>query len=59
MLKGEGVWLVVTNFLVSESFVLAAVHTGQVTDVPVNLQQDKGYSLFCNFLSMKGKVLYR
>ena len=34
------------------SFFLAAVHTGQVTDVPVNLQQDKGHSLFCNFLSV-------
>ena len=52
VLKGEEVWLVVTNFLVSESFVLAAVHIGQVTDVPVNLQQDKGYSLFCNSLSL-------
>ena len=31
LLKGEGVWLVVVNFLMPESFVLAAVHLGQVT----------------------------
>jgi len=42
-----GLWLVVPNFLVWESFVLAAVHIG-----PVNLQQDKCYSLCCNFLSL-------
>ena len=30
-LKGEGVWLVVANFLVPESFVLAAVLVGLVT----------------------------
>ena len=42
-------WLVGANFLVWESFVLAAVlRSGR--DVPVNLQQDKYYSLFCNFL---------
>ena len=30
-----------------------------VHDVPVNLQQDKCYSLFCNFIShVNGKVLY-
>ena len=48
--QGEGgVWLVGANFLVWESFVLAAVlRSGR--DVPVNLQQDKYYSLFCNFL---------
>ena len=28
--KGEGVWLIVAHFLVPESFVLAAVHVGQV-----------------------------
>ena len=52
ILKGEGMWLVVSKFLVSESFVLAAVHVGQVMNVPVNLQQDKCYSLFYNFLSL-------
>ena len=26
ILKGEGVWLVVANYLVQETFVLAAVH---------------------------------
>ena len=31
ILKGEGVWLVVANLLVRESFVLAAVHVGPVT----------------------------
>ena len=30
ILKGEEVWLFVANFLVPESFVLAAVHIGQV-----------------------------
>ena len=30
ILNGEGVWLVVADFLVLESFVLAAVHVGQV-----------------------------
>ena len=45
-------WLVVTNFLVSASFVLVAVHVGQGHDVPVNIQKDKCYSLFCNFLSL-------
>ena len=30
ILKGEGMWLVAANFLVSESFVLAAVHICQV-----------------------------
>ena len=40
-------WLVVANFLVLESFVLAAVHIGQV-----NHQQDRCYSLFCKFLSL-------
>ena len=31
ILKGEGVWLVAANFLVPESFVLAAVHVGPIT----------------------------
>ena len=31
LLKGEGMWLVIANFLVQESFVLAAVHVGLVT----------------------------
>ena len=30
-LKGEGMWPVVANLLVTESFVLAAVHIGQIT----------------------------
>lgn len=30
ILKGAGAWLVVASFLVSESFVLAAAHVGQV-----------------------------
>ena len=29
--KGERMWLVVGNFLLQESFVLAAVHVGVVT----------------------------
>jgi len=37
--------LVVANFLVSVSFVLAAVHQRLGYEVPVNLQQHKGYSL--------------
>ena len=52
MQKGKGVWLVVADLLVSEPFVLAAVRVGWVSEVPVNLQQDKCYSLFCNFLSL-------
>ena len=43
--------MVVANYLVSESFVLVAIPVGQVT-VPVNLQQHKYSSLFCNFLSL-------
>ena len=30
ILKGEGVWLAVADFLVLESFVLADAHVGQV-----------------------------
>ena len=30
MLKGKGVWLVGANFLVLDSFVLAAVYVGKV-----------------------------
>ena len=37
------------NFLVLESFVLAAVHMDLVTMI---LQQDKCYCLFCNVLSL-------
>ena len=43
--------MVAADFLVQESFVLAAVHIA-LHNVPVNLQQDKCYSLFCNFLSL-------
>ena len=53
IVKGEGMWLVVANFLVPESFVLAAVLIGRSDyNIPVNLQQDKCYSLFCRFLSL-------
>ena len=38
------------KLLVSESFVLAGQRSGH--NVPVNLQQDKCYSLFCNFFSL-------
>ena len=50
--KGEGGALLVdADFLVQESFVLVAVHVGRSGhSVPVNLQQDKCYSLFCNWL---------
>ena len=41
------------NFLVPESFVLKAIHIGRSGyNIPVNLQQDKCYSLFCCFLSL-------
>ena len=56
-----GVWLVVANFLVSESFVLAAALLGQVTCKPPNKAVViLCYSLFCSFLSpyewtLKGK----
>ena len=43
----------VANFLVQEFLVLIVVHYGSVHDVPVNLQQDKSYSLFCNFLALR------
>ena len=54
ILKGEGVWLFASNFLVppdpdlcSCSFPRRSSHC-----VPVNFQQDKCYSLLCNFLSL-------
>lgn len=37
MLKGEGVYFVVANFLVLESFVLTTVYIGQATSL-VSLQ---------------------
>ena len=40
------------TLLVLESFVLTAVHVGHGQDVSVNFQQEKYYSLFCNFLSL-------
>ena len=43
--------MAVADFLVPESFVLAAVHRSG-HDVPVNLQQDKCYSLLYNILSL-------
>ena len=49
MREGYGWWL--QNFLVPETFVLAAVQVGPVTMVFV-LQGDKCYSLFSNFLSL-------
>ena len=45
-------WLVVANFLVSESFVLAACPRMSGHDVPVNFQQGTFYSLFYDFLSL-------
>ena len=45
--------LVVANFLVSVSFVLAAVRQRLGYDVPVNLQQHKGY-----FLSIRMEKCY-
>lgn len=44
-------WLVITNFLVLESFMLAAVQVDQVMMFP-DIQQDKYYSPSCNFLSL-------
>ena len=44
--------LLVAKVLVLESFVLGAVHSGSGPRVPVNLQWDKCYFLFCNFLSL-------
>ena len=42
-----------------EFFVLASILIDQVYGVPVNLTQDKHYSLFCNFLFLVNeKVLY-
>ena len=47
-----GVWLAVADFLVSESFVLAAALLGQVTCKPTNRTDVLlCYSLFCSFLS--------
>ena len=61
-LKGEWMWFVVANSLVSlflvslKSFVLAAVWCVS-QGVSVKVQKDKCYSLFCNFLSLyEGKV---
>ena len=41
----------VANYLATE-FSLASVHEGQVMKFLYPPQQDKGYSLFCNFLSV-------
>ena len=51
-------WLVVANLLVSESFVLTAVHVGQVM---MFLQTNKANVFLCSatlYLCMNGKVLY-
>ena len=44
--------LVVTDLLVLESFVLGSCLGRSGHNVPINLQQDKYYSLFYNFLSL-------
>ena len=53
-----GVWLVVANFLVSESFVLAAALLGQVTCKPPN----KAVVILCSvafYLHMNGRLKAR
>ena len=54
-IKGKGVWLIVANFLMLESFVLAVNHIGH--NLPVNFQQNKRYSLLCNFLPLNEWIL--
>jgi len=43
------------NFLMLESFVLAVNHIGH--NLPVNFQQNKRYSLLCNFLPLNEWIL--
>lgn len=56
---GGGACLVATTFLVLESFVLAAIHVGQVM---MSLQTSNGTNvIFCSaifYLYVNGKVLY-
>ena len=47
--KGRECGWLLQNLLVLESFGLAAVHRSQCS---INVQQDKSYSLSCNFLSL-------
>ena len=59
ILQGEGVWPVVSNFLVPESFALATVHVGLVTMFLYT--SNKTIVIFCSvifYLCMNGKVLY-
>ena len=51
IIKLEGVWLVAANFLVLEPFGLSCPGRSGY-NVPINLQQDKCYSLLCNILSL-------
>ena len=64
--QGEGrVWLVVADFLVSESLVWGILCSCRCPcrsgcHIPGHLQQDKCYSLFCNFChSVNGLLKFR
>ena len=52
ILKGEGVWLVVANTHKNFSGILYSCNCPHRSGhtIPINPQQDKCYSLFCNFL---------
>ena len=58
MLKEESIWSIPVNFLAPKSFVLA-VHVNQVTCVPLNLQQDKCYSVSQLFISYERTFYHR
>ena len=57
VLKGERMWLVVVNILLSESFVLAAVHIGLVTVFLLTSSKTKDVlsSAISNILLQKGQ----
>ena len=57
IIKGEGTWLVVVISLCQNPLSLQLfMKVGH--EVPGNLQQDKYYSLFCNFLSQMNENCY-
>ena len=58
ILKGEGLWLVVANFLVSESSVITAVHIGQSQH---SWKPPTRHAILCSAtfnLHMNGNMLY-
>ena len=57
IIKVEETWLVVPSSWCQNPLLLQlSMKIGH--EVPVNLQQDKHYSLFCNFLSQMNEKCY-